>query len=361
MRRIRHLLACCLGAAVAVGIWTGGAVLAEDVPSLVEADWIDQDRAFVLPKPEPQKEANADAVTTRQDAAGGCDGVKTGGCGFHTASGEQDPWWQVDLGGTFRLDRVVVYNRTDGNTAPRTQNLRVLVAGDAEVGEFTEVYQHNGETFFGVKEDKPLVVDLRAKDVAARIVRLHVPGRCSFALDEVEVYAADDPEKNVALGKPADQKSTSPYSYPGTRGHKLVSPTPKPAEEPQAPQFLLAHTRAVVERGRKLVERLRLEGSMIGVAGVEAHRREALVGEPPAEDRSGASLRSAASHPPLKPLIEEIEAFDSRLRKLEAAGDVPENVRRRLYFEARRLVRRLAFSNPLLDFDRILFVKRHDP
>ncbi|MFH1264412.1 MAG: hypothetical protein ABIK89_01705, partial [Planctomycetota bacterium] len=50
-----------------------------------------------------------------------------------------------------------------------------------------------------------------------------------------------------------------------------------------------------------------------------------------------------------------------RLRKLEAAGDAPENVRRQLYFEARRLVRKIAFSNPLLDFDRILFVKRHDP
>ncbi|MFQ6098724.1 MAG: hypothetical protein ACE5O2_13435, partial [Armatimonadota bacterium] len=34
---------------------------------------------------------------------------------------------------------------------------------------------------------------------------------------------------------------------------------------------------------------------------------------------------------------------------------------REIYLEARWLVRRIAFCNPLLDFDRLLFVKRHDP
>ena len=70
----------------------------------------------------------ARAQQTADDAAGGCDGVKNGRCGFHTASGETDPWWQVDLGRCMRLDRVVIFNRTDGNTAPRTRNIRVLLA-----------------------------------------------------------------------------------------------------------------------------------------------------------------------------------------------------------------------------------------
>ena len=302
----------------------------QKIQALVEADWIDQDRAFELPKPVPdeQPNANAQGVTTQQDAAGGCDGVKNGHCGFHTASGEQDPWWQVDLGRPFKLDRVVVYNRTDGNTAPRTRNIRLLVTEDEGCSQFTEVYRHNGETFYGAKEGKPLVVDLRSGDVAARVVRLHVPGRCSFALDEVEVYAVDDPEKNIALGKPADQKSVGPSSYPGTRGHKYVPPTPPPVEAPQTPRFLLAHTRAVIERGHKLIER-------VGAMMADSHRPERLAAE--------------------------LEGLDSRLAKLEAADDVPENVRRETYFEARGLVRKIAFSNPLLDFDKILFVKRHDP
>ncbi|MCR4415727.1 MAG: discoidin domain-containing protein, partial [Thermoguttaceae bacterium] len=193
----------------------------EAVRAMVEADWIDRDRRFG----GPAVQSKAQPVTTAQDAAGGCDGIKNGSYGFHTASAEQDPWWQVDLGKVYALDRVVVYNRTERNTAARTKNLRVLVS-DRPGGEFKVIYQHQGEPFLGVLEKKPLVVDLRGKGVSARIVRLDVPGRCSFALDEVEVYAADDPQKNIALGKPADQKSVGQYS---------VAKTPGAAASPAAP------------------------------------------------------------------------------------------------------------------------------
>ena len=101
--------------------------------------------------------AVASDVATWQDAAGGCDGVKTGSCGFHTASNETDPWWQVDLGKPCLLDRVVVFNRTDGTAAARTRNLRVLVADRTDQPEFVEVYRHNGETFYGVREGRPPV------------------------------------------------------------------------------------------------------------------------------------------------------------------------------------------------------------
>ena len=136
-----------------------------------------------------------------------------------------------------------VYNRTDGNTAPRTRNIRVLVASACEDEPFREVYRPSGETFYGVRENKPLDVGLREKKVTARIVRLHVPGRCSFALDEVEVYPADEPTKNVALGKPADQKSVGPYSYPGTKGHVYVPPGQPPHEPVCSPVTFEAATR----------------------------------------------------------------------------------------------------------------------
>jgi len=294
--------------------------------ALVEADWIERDRRFVTGRPERvgTENVNARGVTTAQDAAGGCDGIKNGRCGFHTASGEQDPWWQVDLGRPVRLGRVVIYNRTDGKTAPRTRNIRILVTGDEKCREFTEVYRHNGQTFYGVNENRPLVVDFRDKNVTARIVRLHVPGRCSFALDEVEVYAADNPETNLALGKPADQKSVSPYSYPGTRGYQYVPPAPPVSE---TPLFLLAHTRDVVDRAHKLAARLRF----------------------------------GADSAKLERLSAELGRLDARLAALEAAEDVPEGVRREIYLQARWLARKIAFSNPLLDFDKILFIKRHDP
>ncbi len=294
--------------------------------ALVEADWIDQDRLYEAKKSNVPilTKVNSSGVTTEQDASGGCDGVKNGRCGFHVASGESDPWWQVDLGEVVKLDRVVIYNRTDGATAARTKRIGIRVAIDAENGEFVEVYRHNGETFYGVNENKPLVVDLRTGNIAARIVRLDVPGRCSLALDEVEVYARDDPKNNIALGKPADQKSISPYSYPGTRGH-VYKPAKPP--EPKTAMFTLAHTRDVIERGYQLADRFR--------------------------DRADSAR--------LGPLVAKLDALDVDFRKLESADDVPEDVRRQHYLAARRLVREIAFCNPLLDFDRILFIKRHDP
>jgi len=161
--------------------------IAEQIRALVEADWIDADRRFSVadtPAGQPVK-VNAQGVTTVQDAAGAVDGIKHGGFGFHVAVGETDPWWQVDLGQDTQLDRVVIFNRTDGGHAPRTRNIGIQVAREAQPDRFVSVYQHDGTVFYGANENKPLVVRFDGKKVTARIVRLHVPGVCHFALDEV--------------------------------------------------------------------------------------------------------------------------------------------------------------------------------
>ncbi len=296
------------------------------IQRLVEADWIDADAWYARGGRAAASTESRSTVTTAEDAAGGCDGVKNGHCGFHVASGETDPWWQVDLGRPVRLDRVVVFNRTDKNTAPRTRKIRVLVTVDDKPTGFTEVYRHEGRVFYGVEKGEPLVVSLGQKDVTARFVRLMVPGRCSLALDEVEVYAAGDPQRNVALGRPADQKSTSPYSRAERRTARDSETDSGDAS--RAGRFSLAHTRRVVERGHKLIAR----------------------------------LRSEADPARLDPLALELDELDDRLAQMAKAGSVvSEETRKASYLDARRLVRRIAFTNPLLDFDKILFVKRHDP
>ncbi len=299
--------------------------------ALVEADWAERDARFGQTAARPNKasgKADPHDVTTAQDAAGGCDGVKTGIVGFHTASSEIDPWWQVDLGRAYRLDRVVVFNRTDNNNAGRTRKLRILVADGPGAKAFREVYRHRGKPFLGVKEKAPLEVSLRGKGVAARIVRLMVPGRCSFALDEIEVYPADNPSTNIALGKPADQKSVGPFSYPGTKGYgPRVKPTPPRPAAPREPTFSPAHTRAVLERAEALASRLRPHA--------DAER--------------------------LGPPVARLAPLQKRLAALERERGVPKAARRALYLDARRLARRIAFCNPLLDIDSLLFVKRHDP
>ncbi|HNZ18145.1 MAG TPA: discoidin domain-containing protein [Candidatus Hydrogenedentes bacterium] len=276
--------------------------------ALVEASFLQEDALFQTAVPDAHGE-----VSSQEDAAGGCDGIKTGAYGFHTASGEQEPWWQVDLGAVYELDRIVVYNRTDSGTAPRTRTLQVLVCLEPQNPAFQTVYTHDGSVFLGVEDNAPLVIDLRGKDIEARVVRLQIPGKCSFALDEVEVYAAGNPGENIALGKPADQKSISPYSRPS-------------AAVADALTCSTAHIEHVFAQGHALAERLAHAGNVPGLA-------EAM---------------------------QAFAALEAEWKAL-ASGGVPDAAARRaIYLNARWALRDIAFRNPVFDFDRLLFVKRHD-
>ncbi|MCP4785803.1 MAG: hypothetical protein GY878_19850 [Fuerstiella sp.] len=296
--------------------------IGHQIRGLVEADWIEADRQFATLRSGElgSSKVNARGVTTTMDAAGGCDGIKTGRFGFHLAVGENDPWWQVDLGGDYRFDRIVVYNRTDGGLAPRTRKISIHVARDGQPDQFEKVYQHDGTPFFGVTKNKPLVVSFKNKNVTGRIVRVFVAGTCHLALDEVEVYGAEEPGRNIALNKPADQKSVSRHSVPGTAE---MGSTTASADG----GFLLAHTQEVVKRGRELVARLKAEAE-------------------PAR---------------LDPAARELEQLGRRLAELKQGDDVPDTVRKEVYLDARRIVRNIAFANPLLDFDKLLFIKRRHP
>jgi hypothetical protein len=236
-------------------------------------------------------------VKPEEDAAGAVDGVRNGQYGFHTQNQDQ-PWWQVDLGAAVALDRVAVYNRTD--FADRNQRLQVLVSEDGRA--FQQAYQHEGSVFFGYADKKPLVVPLQG--VQARYVRLALAVKSYFHLDEVEVYAPGD-TRNLALNQPATQSSTSEWSV---RAARFV---------PGKTDYPLAQ---VVERGRKLVESQRR-------LGVEAD----------------ACAR-------------QLEDILAQSRRLPAAA--PDEARRALYRRAHWAIRELALKNPLLNFEKILFVKR---
>ena len=71
---------------------------------MIEADWLAYEESLMATNPL--------ALLPRDDAAGGCDGVKDGGTGFHTEKQDQ-PWWQVDLGKRQPVARVVIWNRCD--------------------------------------------------------------------------------------------------------------------------------------------------------------------------------------------------------------------------------------------------------
>jgi hypothetical protein len=100
----------------------------------------------------------------------------------------------------------------------------------------------------------------------------------------------------------------------------------------------------------------------------EAYRNEALILEGDRDPLDVVLRRTAALAADLKRSaaagkLDELDKLDKKLADLQAragqtgvdqAGD-----RRKLYFEACEVRRRIALSNPLLDFGNILFIKRH--
>ena len=94
----------------------------------------------------------------------------------------------------------------------------------------------------------------------------------------------------------------------------------------QPGSFDPAYTREVIERGKALVARLR-------------------------PDCNPSMLNS---------MERELNRLGAQLSRLKRADAVPDSDHREIYLKARILVRRIAFCNPLLDFDKLLFIKRHD-
>jgi len=293
---VRLVFAALVLGEVALG---GKAEVIEDFRSQVEADWLRQDRVRTLGPSRARRKRSR--VTTAQDALGAVDGVKNGKWGFHTAS-ERNPWWQVDLGAIHKLDRAVIYNRCDGGTASRIRNFNLLLSDDGK--RWRVAYKHDGSVFGGVGYLKPLVIRLGGN--AARFVRFQLLGTGYLHLDEIEVYPTEAPQKNIALGKRADQSSVSQWSV--AHGRVVVS-------KGQAFPFAV-----VAERGRRLAADLL-------AAGV-----------------------------PVEALARKLEALAERAERLPK--DASPEAARELYLELRWTVRRIALSNPLLDFERLFFTKR---
>lgn len=281
-----------IAAAVVLTLRLGMAWAASDglARAAVETDWLKQLAVA-------EQDASAGNVATHEDAAGGADGVINGSYGFHCASGGKDSWWQVDLGREAELDRVVVYNRCGGAARRAAKGLIMLASSDGRAWQ--RIYTHDGAVFYGHTDNKPLVVSFRGKGLRTRFVRIQRLGSVSFHLDEVQVYPADDSSKNIALGQPADQNSTSRWSTCKLR----------PATEIKL--FTTDAVRRVLAHGRRLAERF---------------------------EAGDASARLAA-------LAARVD---------REAGDL-----RQLYMDARWAVREIVLSNPMLDFGSLVFVKRH--
>ena len=254
---------------------------------LLEKEWLLEAQL----RSEAQHASN---LSTRDDAAGGCDGVTNGKWGFHTDQ-QANPWWQVDLGQIHPLSQVRVWNRTDNDDmAARAAHFMVLLSNDGK--EWREAYRHNGRVFYGYRmpDRSPLVV--RLTDCEARFVRIQLPGTTYLHLDEVEVIGQNG--VNLALHKPADQSSLSQWSAAHARNDRPVD--------------WASETRRVLANCERMLK----------------------------ERRDGWATKN---HARLK-------------RRLTLAAS--DTLAQSIYLEARALQRQLALASPLLDFDAVLFTKR---
>jgi len=166
---------------------------------MVEQTW--------LTRAQLRSETILSKVATHEDALGAVDGIKDGEWGFHTDM-DSSPWWQVDLEQWVELDHVLLWNRCSGACAERNRHLILLLSEDGQT--WTEAYQHDGTPFYGFSDGKPLKISLKKNPT--RFVRLQIMGPQFLHLDEVEVFGLQDPQHNLALGRPADQSSVSAWS-----------------------------------------------------------------------------------------------------------------------------------------------------
>jgi hypothetical protein len=204
----------------------------EEFRKQVEADWLLQE------KYRTNQLRTGIETPSYADAIGGCDGLKTGAWGFHTARG-MDPWWQVDLENEQVISRILIWNRTDNeNASKQATNLLVRFSTDGQ--EWRTVYTHDGSAIGGKSGNKPLEVHLA--DEPARIVRIQLQGERALHLDEIEVFGPDAPEKNLALLGPADQSSSSKWSL----DHR---PPPEPDWGKRAFEIIAHCERLLMELG----------------------------------------------------------------------------------------------------------------
>ncbi len=202
------------------GCWSNAFDLAPKQAGLPETKLMHDGRSLFVGLSLPTRtESRFRGDPTALDAGGAVDGVKNGRYAFHT-NHEPNPWWQADLGKPRAIGKIVVYNRLD--YAPglhNADNLRILTSDDGE--QWTLRHDNKGTFFGGVGKGGPLVVEFaptaekpNRKPIRARYVRLQIPSPkpIFLHLDEVEIYAADDPTKNIALNRPARQSSLSIWS-----------------------------------------------------------------------------------------------------------------------------------------------------
>lgn len=140
---------------------------------------------LALGRPASQSSTWSDGVCGSAEAARAVDGDRNGnhnggGCTVAITNADPQAWWQVDLQGVHQVDRVELWNRTDG-WGFRLQDFDMRVSADGLV--WTDFF-HPGPAGDALSV---------AVNLPARYVRVQLRGADYLQLAEVEVYGAEPP------------------------------------------------------------------------------------------------------------------------------------------------------------------------
>jgi putative heme-binding domain-containing protein len=136
------------------------------------------DGANVALKKKASQSSTASGGAASRAVDGNTNGEYNAGSSTHTNEGSENPWWEVDLGREFPVEKIVVWNRTDGALGTRLNNFTVRVLNAKK------------ETVF-VSEKNPAPKDKTELKVGATSPESVVRKSAMFALATVRGQEAD--------------------------------------------------------------------------------------------------------------------------------------------------------------------------
>ena len=185
------------------------------------------------PQPQPQPQPIGENLALNQPATqsstafsgvasravdGNINGSYNGNSVTHTNGNSNNPWWRVDLGNSFDINTINIFNRTNNCCTSRLDGAQVYIGNvnSTNPADYTQVGTLSGST---------AVQTVSGSNTAGRYVMIRINGTGTLSLAEVQVFGetASEPEpepqpqpepepepsgENLALNQPATQSTT---------------------------------------------------------------------------------------------------------------------------------------------------------
>ncbi|CAC9431985.1 hypothetical protein BPUTSESOX_1040, partial [uncultured Gammaproteobacteria bacterium] len=143
----------------------------------------DYNLALDKPATESSTDTSSIPLFAGHAADGNTDGEFLNGSTTLTKK-EQGAWWQVDLGSEKKINKIIIYNRTDC-CADRLSNYQVSISNKADFS--THIYQQD----FHVAPNPKNTIKLDAPGKQGRYVRVQLLDKNYLSLAEVQVMGID--------------------------------------------------------------------------------------------------------------------------------------------------------------------------